>query len=294
MCQKASEYPPPSSEYPSSSLFYKTPNISQTFDMSERQIKEKDNEGDKVFPSSEKSINISFSQNQIKNNNNNTNLKVIKNSYQDDKMENQNIEIITKLSSKNIEQSEKMTTKNIKGNKTIRKERLRTSYLKHFYSDLVIFINFLINKFNKEKGKNFKFLIEKNTELYIKYGAKDAKKMLERKAKDVLSEEKVNIKNKENINLINMIINADNENKNIEVIEVLNKTIQELMDIYRNDKIHKDDYFQNFQRFPDFLKKCQKSEDEKSMLEYQAFNYEKIINNIIENSCRPGPRPKNK
>ena len=101
-------------------------------------------------------------------------------------------------------------------------------------------------------------------------------------------------KNKENINLINTIINADNDNKIIEVIEVLSKTIQELMDIYRNDKIHKDDYFQNFQRFPKFLKNLKKSDDEKKELEYQAMNYEIIINDIIENSCQPGPKPKKK
>ena len=116
--------------------------------------------------------------------------------------------------------------------------------------------------------------------------------MLYEKAKDVLSIEKDNIKNEENIDLINNIINADDENKNIEVIEVINKTIQELMDIYRSDKIYKDDYFQNFQRFPQFLKSLQKSEEEKKEFEYQAMNYEKIINDIIENSCHPGPKPK--
>ena len=180
----------------------------------------------------------------------------------------------------------------IKNNKKIRKDTLRISYVTHFFKDLVDFINFLINKFNKEKRKNFKFLIPINTKLYIKYGAEGAKKMLESKAKDVLCGESDKIRNTGNINLINTIINSND--KNIELIEVLNKTIQELMIIYRNDKIHKDDYFKNFHRFPEYLKKLSKSEETKKAFEEQAMNYEKNINDIIDNSCHPGPKPKNK
>ena len=285
MCQKAREFPP--SEYPSSSFHNNTPYQSEEFANPNMIIEEKENDEDKV-------------NSQINNNdNNNQKFYTSKKSFQSDTLTNQNTEKktsnIIKFSTTIIEKKEiqpNIEIKNIKEDKKIKKESLRISYVRHFFIDLVAFINFLINKFNKKKGKNCKCLIAISTELFIKYGAEEAKKMLERKARDVLSEE--NDKNKENIKLIDTIINTHDENKNIELIEVLNKTIQELMNIYRNDKIHKDDIFRNFHRFPEFLTTLKKPENQKKIFEEQAMNYEKIINGIIENNCHPGPKPKNK
>ena len=179
MCQKAREFPISNSEYPSSNFFHvNTPIQSEEFGIPKmkNKIEEKDKDEENLLQNSQKSININFSQNQINNNNENQNQNpkfyITKNSFQNDTMTNQNTEKrpenINNFLTKYFEQNEKEPNIEIKNKKStrnikikIRKDRLRTSYVKHFYIDLVNFINFLINKFNKEKGKNFKFLIEK-------------------------------------------------------------------------------------------------------------------------------------
>ena len=62
--------------------------------------------------------------------------------------------------------------------------------------------------------------------------------MLKKQAKDVLSVEN---SNGDNYN-VKLIISIINENENQPLIKVLNKTIKELMDIYRDKIIPEEDY----------------------------------------------------
>ena len=179
-----------------------------------------------------------------------------------------------------------------KNEKKIRADHKRISYVKRFFGELVNFINVLIEKFNKNRGKNINYFKKVDTELYIKYGAKDAKKVLDTKAKEVLAVEDKE-KSRYNIDLINSIMNENEENRNNELVEVLNKTIKELMDIYRDDNIHKNDFYKDFKRFKAQLDEFgEGKKGEKKILEEQGLNYENIINEIIINGCHRGRKSK--
>ena len=151
MCQKANEFP--SSENPSSTFNNNTPYPSEDFYNPKMAIEEKENEEEKILQNSQKSINISFSQNKIDNNENkNHKIYILKNNFQNDTT-NQNTEkkisnIIfstTKFEKKEIEQKIEIEPKieiqpkiEIKNNKKIRKDTLRISYVTHFFKDSIV------------------------------------------------------------------------------------------------------------------------------------------------------------
>ena len=110
--------------------------------------------------------------------------------------------------------------------------------------------------------------------------------MLKKQAKDVLSVENSN-GNNYNVKLIISIIN---ENENQPLIKVLNKTIKELMDIYRDKIIPEEDYYQYFSRFKDYVKNWEG--ERREILYEQGMNFEEITQEKIDNHCKPGPKPK--
>ena len=173
--------------------------------------------------------------------------------------------------------------------KKIRADDLRVSYMKSFFKSLVIFINNLIEIFNIKNGKNLNYFSINNNNLYIKHGANDIIEILKNKAKDVLS---VESSNGDNYN-IKLIISIINENENKPLIKVLNKTIKELMDIYRDKIIPEEDYYQYFPRFKDFVKNWKNLDEEKrEVLIDQGMNFEEKIKKIIDFDCKPGPKAK--
>ena len=177
-----------------------------------------------------------------------------------------------------------------KEKKKIREDNKQISYVKRFFKELVKFINVLIEKFNNKRGKHINFYSIINTDNYIKHGSSDALELLEKKAYEVLSVE-IN-GNRENIDLINSIIYADEENRNEELVEVLNKTIKQLMDIYRNDNIE-NDFYKDFKRFKAHLDEFEKKPEEKEILKNQGINYENILKQKKENPQK-GRHKKNK
>ena len=191
---------------------------------------------------------------------------------------------------------------NITKQKKIRPLEMRTMYIKSFLGKLQHFIIKLMQIYNsqKENGKDkilpvYEF---QNCKIFIKYSAKEAYETfcLEKKTSEILKLNDKEGKNTNNIKIIDKIINAEGEKRNEDLIEVLDKSIKELMDIYR-DKINpKKDFYKHFKRFQDYLNELKEKEDadpkQIKIIEEQGMNYEAILLNIINNDCKPGPKNK--
>ena len=191
---------------------------------------------------------------------------------------------------------------NITKQKKIRPFEMRTMYIKSFLGKLQHFIIKLMQIYNNqkenEKDKILPVYEFQNCNIFIKYSAKEAYETfcLKKKTSEILKLNDKEGKNTNNIKIIDKIINDEGEKRNEDLIEVLDKPIKELMDIYR-DKINpKKDFYKNFKRFQDYLNELREKEDADSkqikIIEEQGMNYEAILLNIINHDCKPGPKNK--
>ena len=237
------------------------------------------------FTSNNSNISTFTNNNEI--NNNNFDIKRIN---EEKNNEPQNQEINNNLPKNGIVKDQ------VKKNTNYENRNLQDSFVKRFFKDFVIFINALIGIY-KNENKNAKYLQEINGKYYIQHSLMNKYNMLKNSAYDSLIfknglpkifQQKENEKNpkikavekkiKRNICIIYSIFNNKNENNKKEcIIEVLKKPIFELMDIYLNRKIPKEEYYTKFPRFENYLIKKNKNVNEKNNLLKVAYNYEKII-----------------
>ena len=221
-----------------------------------------------------------------------------------------NIKIIFEESPSKIEikkEEEEKEDKKIEDNnkKDDKKNNIKNyypEYIKRFFKDLVIFINRLIEKFNKENHTNISGLQLINGNKYYHSNLKNALYLLDRTVMQALStrvefvkgednKEKEVIENLANFDICSSIYNeTDEKNRINKVIEVFNKTIRELMTIY-NEYKHEDELYKYFNTFGEYVNTV--SDEKKEILIDIGKNYESIITKKInENEHKRGPKPK--
>lgn len=194
---------------------------------------------------------------------------------------------------------------NINKQKKVRSCEMRTQYIKSFFGKLQKFIRFLMNDFNDKKDdikdKILPLYQPQNCKIFTRIMAENAYRDFcqEKKAYEILQiNEKERKNTDDNIKVIDKIRNAVGEKRNENLIEVLEKPIKELMDIYRGIVNPEQDFYKHFERFQDYLNELKENEDADpkkiAKLEYQGMNYEAILNEIIDNGSKPGPRKKKK
>ena len=180
-------------------------------------------------------------------------------------------------------------------NQNIIKDRfdnMRIVFKRHFFKDLLNFINKLIDNYNIINNKNIRKIKKIANKIYIRTLASHNLQLLELKIKDLFS------KNNDNIKTISSMINENYFIFN----EVLNMTVKELMDIYRNKNKDEKDYYKYFNRFDNCLEeirnkkknKGKKSEDEIEKeinnIKQQGINFEKIMKEFVITNSKPGPK----
>lgn len=155
-------------------------------------------------------------------------------------------------------------------------DNMRLKFKRAFIKSLIEFINFLIKNSTKLKRKG---KIKKINSIYVNNIKKDLNlKMLNLTAKEFLSRDicqKYKLFSKDyNIKMIDYIY----DNKDITLIEVLNKTIRELMKIYCSTEIE-NNAFKYFKRLNDYINSIliDKNHEEENYIHkfiYQALNFE--------------------
>jgi hypothetical protein len=194
---------------------------------------------------------------------------------------------------------------NINKQKKVRSCEMRTQYIKSFFGKLQKFIRFLMKDFNDKKDdikdKILPLYQPQNCKIFTRIMAENAYRDFcqEKKAYEILQiNEKERKNTDDNIKVIDKIRSAVGEKRNEDLIEVLEKPIKELMDIYRGIVNPEKDFYKHFESFQDYLNELEEKEDVEpkkiSKLKYQGMNYEAILNEIIDNGSKPGPRKKKK
>ena len=232
---------------------------------------------------------------------------------QNDSKEKKKVDILNELDELNEKTTKKSTQEieninpikkifKINKMKKVRKFEMRTQYLINFFKYLQYFITFLMKKFNKsrenEEDKTLPIFEHQASKIFIKYDSKEAYNSfcLNKTAREILSIKDKENKNQKNINTINKVMNAEGKKRNEELIEVLNKPIKQLMDIYRDKNAHKDDFYKDFTRFEDYLNMLRQEKDPDmkkiKIIEQQGLNYEAILKYNVDNECKHGPKPK--
>ena len=155
-------------------------------------------------------------------------------------------------------------------------DNMRLKFKRAFIKNLIEFINALIKNSTKLKRKG---KIKKINSVYVNNIKKEVNlNMLNLTAKEFLSRDicqKCKMFSKDyNIKMINYIY----DKKDITLIEVLNKTIRELMKIFCSTEIG-DNIFKNFKRLNDYINNIliDKKKKKESYIEkfiYQALNFE--------------------
>lgn len=155
-------------------------------------------------------------------------------------------------------------------------DNMRLKFKRAFIKNLIEFINALIKNSTKLKRKG---KIKKINSVYVNNIKKEVNlNMLNLTAKEFLSRDicqKCKMFSKDyNIKMINYIY----DKKDITLIEVLNKTIRELMKIFCSTEIG-DNIFKNFKRLNDYINNIliDKNHEKESYIEkfiYQALNFE--------------------
>jgi hypothetical protein len=155
---------------------------------------------------------------------------------------------------------------NDKGN---RQDTMINRYKLNFFAHLQIILYKMIEnskllKFFKLQKINFKRISKKK---YMIFKASENLKLLEKKLKDVLSED--NLQNEE-------LINSIYEAYDLHLIDILNKTIKELMDIYRGKSVSKEYYYIELANY--YKKFLRQLEEEK--VETYIEKFKKCANNF--------------
>lgn len=221
-----------------------------------------------------------------------------------DKLENklQNENLSKKLTQ---EKTSSQSIFNITKQKKVRSCEMRTQYIKSFFGKLQKFIRFLMKDFNDKKDdikdKILPLYQPQNCKIFTRIMAENAYRDFcqEKKVYEILQiNEKERKNTDDNIKVIDKIRSAEGEKRNEDLIEVLEKPIKELMDIYRGIVDPEQDFYKHFESFQDYLNELKEKEDADpkkiAIIKYQGMNYETILNEIIDNGSKPGPRKKKK
>ena len=110
--------------------------------------------------------------------------------------------------------------------------------------------------------------------------------MLQKKAFDFLTIDLNDIKDqkdKENIVIffIERLRKIYNDPNNVEINSVLNKTIQELLDIYREKVETKEEFYIHFKRFKEHYNNTNKGEEYKEKLKTAGEQFEEQVNELL-------------
>ena len=165
-----------------------------------------------------------------------------------------------------------------KGNENVHHDKyaldnIRLKYKRSFLSYLITFINLLIGNSNKLKNKG---KIQKIDNCFVKNSKKEyILKMLDMSAKDYLSLPITKKSQKLDRDYNEKLIKYIYEVNEITVIEVLNKSIRELMNIFCSNIIQ-DNIFKHFKRLKDYIDNELSKEDQLYIekFKYQALYYE--------------------
>jgi hypothetical protein len=184
------------------------------------------------------------------------------------------------------EKQEKKIKDNTKQDSVYEDRNYPNIFIRNFFENLIDFINELIKISNKTKKTNIDFLLNINKKYFIKYGAKRKLEMLQKKAFDFLTIDLNDIKDqkdKENIVIffIERLRKIYNDPNNVEINSVLNKTIQELLDIYREKVETKEEFYIHFKRFKEHYNNTNKGEEYKEKLKTAGEQFEEQVNELL-------------
>ena len=184
-----------------------------------------------------------------------------------DKLENklQNENLSKKLTQ---EKTSSQSIFNITKQKKVRSCEMRTQYIKSFFGKLQKFIRFLMKDFNDKKDdikdKILPLYQPQNCKIFTRIMAENAYRDFcqEKKVYEILQiNEKERKNTDDNIKVIDKIRSAEGEKRYEDLIEVLEKPIKELMDIYRGIVNPEQDFYKHFESFQDYLNELKEKED---------------------------------
>ena len=236
-----------------------------------------------IMPNEEKN-NINFKIEKEKFVKNNSKKSTSDNSLSDKVILKDNSNIIKNEKNKNLGRKRKGEFYN--ENEVHNKERpdnIRIKFKRLFFKNLILFINFLLDKSTNFKLKGKKF--QKIDSAYINNMKKDKNlKMLDLPAVQILSKDickKYKRYEKDNNRKIIKIIYEENE---ISLIEVLNKKIRELMITFCSDNVE-EGIFENNKRLKNYVEELyiNKNKEKESFIKkfiYEANNFEKELKKL--------------
>lgn len=236
-----------------------------------------------IMPNEEKN-NINFKIEKEKFVKNNSKKSTSDNSLSDKVILKDNSNIIKNEKNKNLGRKRKGEIYN--ENEVHNKERpdnIRIKFKRLFFKNLILFINFLLDKSTNFKLKGKKF--QKIDSAYINNMKKDKNlKMLDLPAVQILSKDickKYKRYEKDNNRKIIKIIYEENE---ISLIEVLNKKIRELMITFCSDNVE-EGIFENYKRLKNYVEELyiNKNKEKESFIKkfiYEANNFEKELKKL--------------
>ena len=236
-----------------------------------------------IMPNEEKN-NINFKIEKEKFVKNNSKKSTSDNSLSDKVILKDNSNIIKNEKNKNLGRKRKGEIYN--ENEVHNKERpdnIRIKFKRLFFKNLILFINFLLDKSTNFKLKGKKF--QKIDSAYINNMKKDKNlKMLDLPAVQILSKDickKYKRYEKDNNRKIIKIIYEENE---ISLIEVLNKKIRELMITFCSDNVE-EGIFENYKRLKNYVVELyiNKNKEKESFIKkfiYEANNFEKELKKL--------------
>lgn len=236
-----------------------------------------------IMPNEEKN-NINFKIEKEKFVKNNSKKSTSDNSLSDKVILKDNSNIIKNEKNKNLGRKRKGEFYN--ENEVHNKERpdnIRIKFKRLFFKNLILFINFLLDKSTNFKLKGKKF--QKIDSAYINNMKKDKNlKMLDLPAVQILSKDickKYKRYEKDNNRKIIKIIYEENE---ISLIEVLNKKIRELMITFCSDNVE-EGIFENYKRLKNYVEELyiNKNKEKESFIKkfiYEANNFEKELKKL--------------
>lgn len=236
-----------------------------------------------VIPNEEKK-DINFKIEKEKFVKNNSKKSTSDNSLSDKVILKDNSNIIKNEKNKNLGRKRKGEIYN--ENEVHNKERpdnIRIKFKRLFFKNLILFINFLLDKSTNFKLKGKKF--QKIDSAYINNMKKDKNlKMLDLPAVQILSKDickKYKRYEKDNNRKIIKIIYEENE---ISLIEVLNKKIRELMITFCSDNVE-EGIFENYKRLKNYVEELyiNKNKEKESFIKkfiYEANNFEKELKKL--------------
>lgn len=236
-----------------------------------------------VMPNEEKK-DINFKIEKEKFVKNNSKKSTSDNSLSDKVILKDNSNIIKNEKNKNLGRKRKGEIYN--ENEVHNKERpdnIRIKFKRLFFKNLILFINFLLDKSTNFKLKGKKF--QKIDSAYINNMKKDKNlKMLDLPAVQILSKDickKYKRYEKDNNRKIIKIIYEENE---ISLIEVLNKKIRELMITFCSDNVE-EGIFGNYKRLKNYVEELyiNKNKEKESFIKkfiHEANNFEKELKKL--------------